>query len=139
MENNNSLNTMERMEQLLEQQSKMAKVQCILTGVLVACCIGLLFMAAHLLPEIEALVPQVESLMTQMEATLVDLKAITAQLAEADLIGMVEDVNNLVTTSKTGVEQAMDKLNALNFDALNKAIGDLSAVIEPLAKFFKLF
>ena len=139
MEQNNSTNTMERMEQLLEQQSKIAKIQCILTAVLVACCIGLIIMAATLLPEIEALVPQVESLMTQMESTLGDLKVITAQLAEADLIGMVEDVNNLVTTSQSGVEQAMDKLNALNFDALNKAIGDLSAVIEPLAKFFKLF
>ena len=139
MEQNNSTNTMERMEKLLEKQSKYAKIQCILTAVLVICCLGLIFMAATLLPHIEALVPQVESLMTQMEGTLADLKVITAQLAEADLIGMVEDVNNLVTTSQTGVEQAMDKLNALDFSALNKAISDLSSVIEPLAKFFKLF
>ena len=139
MEQNNSTNTMERMEKLLEKQSKYTKIQCILTAVLVICCLGLIFMAAALLPQIEALVPQVESLMTQMEGTLADLKVITTQLAEADLIGMVEDVNNLVTTSQTGVEQAMDKLNALDFSALNKAISDLSAVIEPLSKFFKLF
>lgn len=136
MENNNTNTTMEKM---LKQQLLFTKIQCALTAVLVLSCVALIFMAADLLPQLEALIPQVESLMAQMEGTLSDLKVITTQLAGADLISMVEDVNDLVATSQAGVEQAMDKLNALDFGSLNKAIKDLSAVVEPLSKLFNLF
>ena len=33
----------------------------------------------------------------------------------------------------------MEKLNTVDFETLNKAIEDLSKVIEPLAKFFGMF
>ena len=52
---------------------------------------------------------------------------------------LVSNVDDLVNTSQTGVEQAIQKINAVNFDTLNEAIKDLSDVIEPIAKFFNSF
>ena len=63
-----------------------------------------------------------------------------------NLSGMVENVDalvanvdGLVSTSQAGVEQTMEKLNGIDFEALNKAIQDLSDVIEPIANFFNTF
>ena len=82
----------------------------------------------------------------QAETVLRNLESVTTQLAQADLADMVEDVDalvanvdGLVATSQEGVEQTIGKLNAIDFDALNKAIKDLSDVIEPIAKFFNTF
>ena len=96
-------------------------------------------MVFDLLPKVQALIPQVESLTQQIEVTLTDLQGITKQLAEADLKGMVDDVGQLVGSSQTAVEQTMEKMNSIDLNTLNKAIKDLAAVIEPMAKFFNLF
>ena len=52
---------------------------------------------------------------------------------------MVENVDKLVVTSQDGVTQALEKINTMDIEALNKAIANLSAVVEPMAKFFKIF
>ena len=52
---------------------------------------------------------------------------------------LVTNVDTLVTTNQDGLVEAMNKINAIDFEALNKAIRDLSAIVEPLAKFFNVF
>ena len=52
---------------------------------------------------------------------------------------MVDNVDSLVITGQQSLQQTMDKLNTIDFDALNQAIDDLSSVIEPLAKLSNLF
>ena len=147
VESNPSQEILERIEQAVQKQSQYAKWQCILTAVMVACCVGIFLFVSSVLPELQALSDQTELMLT-------DMKHITEQLAQADLESMVHNVDKLVTTSQTGVEQAVDKLNALDLetlnnaiqrlntldlDTLNRAIKDLSSVIEPMAKFFNLF
>lgn len=68
-----------------------------------------------------------------------NLEQITDELAKADLAGMAQDISSLVGTAQEGIEEAVDKLNAIDLEALNKAIQDLQAVIEPLADFVGLF
>ena len=75
-----------------------------------------------------------------------NLESVTADLAKSDLLNIVADmeslvgnVDGLVSTSQAGVEQALSKINGIDFDALNKAIGDLSDVIEPIANFFNRY
>ena len=63
----------------------------------------------------------------------------TDQLAGMDLGSMVQNVDTLVTTTQEGVEQTMEQMNAIDFEALNRAIRNLSDVVEPLAKFFNVF
>jgi len=48
-------------------------------------------------------------------------------------------VDTLVTTTQEGLEDTLAEIEKIDFDALNKAIKDLAAVVEPLAKFFSNF
>ena len=135
-----------RILQLLEQIEKTnqknvlyARLQFVFAAVAAVCCAVLLFSGLKVLPELQAAA-------TQAEIVLNNLEDVTTELAKADLGSMVENVDGLVSnvdalvsTSQVGVEETMDKLNKIDFDALNQAIEDLSDVIEPIAKFFKTF
>ena len=75
----------------------------------------------------------------QMQSVLSDLEQATRQLSVMDFTGMVENVETLVTTAQESLEQTMGKLNAIDFQTLNKAIEDLSNVVEPMSKLMKVF
>lgn len=120
------------LQKLMEKQNQYAKWQCILTAAAAACCLGFFVLVLTVLP-------QIREVAGQMEAVLTDLEAVTEELAQADLKGMVEDVDAFVTTGQSAVEQATEKLNIIDFETLNRAIEDLADVVEPLAKFFNVF
>ena len=123
---------LERLDQSNRQQATFAKWQCIFSVLSAACIVGLCLL-------VYSLMPQLQEMTTQMDTVLTNLEVVTDQLAGMDLGSMVQNVDELVATSQAGVEQAMDQLNAIDFDTLNAAIRDLAAVVEPLAKFFNVF
>ena len=140
MDNNQKLmDLLEQMEKANRKQVAYARLQFIFSVVAAICCILLLLAGVKVLPQLQEAALQAETVLTNLES-------VTTELAQADLIGMVENVDALVTnvdglvgTSQEGVEQTMAKINAIDFDALNDAIKDLSDVIEPIAKFFNTF
>lgn len=140
MENDQKLLALlERMEKANRKQVAYARLQFIFSLVTVLCCAALLLFGIKVLPQLEEAV-------LQTETVLANLESVTTELAQSNLSGMVENVDllvanvdGLVGTSQAGVEQAMEKLNAIDFEALNDAIEDLSDVIEPIAKFFNTF
>ena len=123
---------LERLDESNRQQAKFAKWQCIFSVASAVCVVGLFLL-------VYTLMPQVQELTAQMETVLTNLEVVTDQLAGMDLGSMVENVDVLVTTSQAGVEQAMDQLNGIDFETLNRAINDLADVVEPLARFFNVF
>lgn len=123
---------LKRLDESNRQQAKYAKWQCMLSVAAAVCCVGLFVLVCTLMP-------QVRELTGQMESVLTNLEIVTDQLAGMDLGSMVKNVDELVTTSQAGVKETMDKLNTIDFDTLNKAIDDLAAVVQPLAKFFGVF
>lgn len=140
MENNERMmELLERMEKANRKQVAYARMQFLFSAVAAVCCAVLLFSGMKILP-------QLQEAAVQAETVLSNLETVTTELAQADLSGMVENVDALVNnvdglvgTSQTAVEQTMTKINAVDFDALNEAIKDLSDVIEPIAKFFNNF
>ena len=140
MENTQKLmDLLEQMEKANRKQVAYARLQFIFSVIAAICCILLLLAGVKVLPQLQEAVLQAETVLTNLET-------VTTDLAQADLIGMVENVDALVTnvdglvgTSQEGVEQTMAKINAIDFDALNDASKDLSDVIEPIAKFFNTF
>ena len=140
MDNNQKLmDLLEQMEKANRKQVAYARLQFIFSVIAAICCILLLLAGVKVLPQLQEAALQAETVLTNLET-------VTTELAQADLIGMVENVDALVTnvdglvgTSQEGVEQTMSKINAIDFDALNDAIKDLSDVIEPIAKFFNTF
>ncbi len=139
MENERLLQLLEKMENTNRTQVLYARLQFVFTALSAMCCIVLLVFGMKVLPQLQEAAVQAETVLTNLET-------VTTELAASDLSSMVENVDalvgnvdGLVSASQSGVEQAIEKMNAIDFEALNDAIKDLSAVIEPIAKFFKTF
>ena len=75
----------------------------------------------------------------QAETIMDNMETVTQALADADLGSMVENVNALAADSQSVVSEAMEKLDTIDIDTLNKAITDLADVVEPLAKVAHIF
>ena len=123
---------LKRLDESNRQQAKYARWQCILSVASALCCVGLFVLVWQLMPQVQALTSQKETVLTNLEI-------VTEQLAGMDLGEMVRNVDELVVTSRAGVEETMSKLNSIDFAELNRAIGNLSDVVEPMAKFFNVF
>lgn len=131
MEQQNELQKiLERLEKNSRKQLLHARLQTVFSVICVLFC-GILLM------NLLQFLPQLESLISQAEILLGDLELITKELSKLDLSQMVENINALVTTSQSGVEEALEKINDIDFDTLNQAVSDLSNVVKPLADFAK--
>ena len=130
---------MEKLEKSNRQQVRSARLQCFFSFLAAVCCLLLLLTVAKIVPDIKELSGEISGIALQAETVLTNLETVTEELAAADLESLVTNVNGLVATSQTGVEQAVDKLNAVDMETLNKAIEDLAKVVEPLAKLAGMF
>ena len=138
-DNKELLELLQKIEKSNRQQVKLTRFVCILAllaAVLCGCTFGLVY---SVLPEITGILPQISGVAAQMQTVLSDLEQATRQLSGMDFAGMVEDVDILVTTAQASLEQTMGKLNSIDFETLNKAIEDLSKVVEPMSKLMKVF
>jgi hypothetical protein len=114
-----------RLDESNRKQAAYAKWQCVFSVAAAISCVGLFVL-------IWTLMPEVRNLTRQMETVLANLELVTTQLAGMDLGVMVQNVDELVVTTREG-------LGAIDFQMLNQAIEDLADVVEPLAKFFNVF
>lgn len=121
------------------KQVRFARIQCIFAILSALFCLLILLGVFQVLPQIQELAVQISSLSAQAETVLTNLEVVTEELAQADIAGMVTNVDSLVSSSQSGVEQALVKIEAIDIEALNKAIADLSAVISPLANLINRF
>ena len=85
------------------------------------------------------LIPRVDQVISQMQNVLNNLEETSDALARLDLETMVTNVDSLAVYAQQSLQQTMEKLNTIDFETLNKAIGDLAKVIEPLAKLVDKF
>lgn len=127
------LSLMEKMEQCSRRQLRWVRIQGCFTIAAAVFCLVLLILVVNILPQVTQIAGQVNSLALQAETVLGNLESVTAQLADADLAGMVANVDALAVSSQSGIEQALGKINAIDIEALNEAIQNLSDVVAPLA------
>ena len=140
MEMNNELyRVMEKLEKTNRQQAMFARIQCIFSVVAAVCCLLLLLTVAKIVPDIRDLSAEISGIAAQAETVLTNLETVSDELAAADLEGLVTDVDTLVTASQEGVESAIEKLNTIDIQTLNKAIKDLADLVEPLARVANIF
>lgn len=131
-ENREMMELLRRIEKANRRQALSGWIMCVVAVVTALCCVMLFMTVVDLLPQINTVIAQTETVLSNLEQT-------TEQFSAMDLQGMVADVDTLVLTGQDSLEQTMEKLNTIDFEALNQAIEDLSDVIEPLARFFKAF
>lgn len=146
MENN--LVLLEKIEKNGRQQLLFTKILCVLCALTVVCTLVLTFSITgavsqlmELMDPLQEIAVQVQNLASEAETVMADLGVVAQTLADADLGSIVENVNNLAAESQSAIADAMKKLDTIDIDTLNKAIKDLAAVVEPLAKLsqIKLF
>ena len=132
--------------ELLRKIERSSRIQIysgyVRTGLMLVCAVCmavLVVMVFRLMPQINEILAQAQHAFNQVGTVLDYLEQTSYQLSQVDLQGMVSNVDGLVTTGQQSLEASMEKLNGVDFEALNKAIKDLTAVIEPLAKMTKVF
>lgn len=138
-EKNEMLELMRKMEESSRKQLLYTRIQCVAAVIAVACFAGIFFLIRDLLPQVSAIMADIPGLVSQLESVLGNLEVVTSDLATVDFETMVTGINSLVSAGQVSLEETVAKLNAIDFESLNKAIGNLSAVVEPMASFFKVF
>ena len=138
------ISLLEDIQKSNRKQTALTRLQLILSTISIVCCLIVLFSVLKVFPKIQTII-------TEAGTVVVNMEDLTEELAKAEFTGVVSNidalvgdvdelignVDKLVSTSQSGVEETMTKINAVDFDALNQAIQDLSDVIEPLAKITK--
>lgn len=127
---------MERIEKSNAGQEKYARRQYRMSQVAALAAVLILVVVTYTCAQ---LIPKVNATYRHLEAVMQDLEVITSELADADLNQMIDDIDSLVVSSEDNINSAMKKLNAIDFETLNAAIGDLAGVVSPLANFFGRF
>lgn len=138
-ENKETLELLRKIERSSRMQTYSGYVRTGLMLVCAVCMAVLVVMVFRLMPQINEILAQAQHAFNQVGTVLDYLEQTSYQLSQVDLQGMVSNVDGLVTTGQQSLEASMEKLNGVDFEALNKAIKDLEAVIEPLAKMTKVF
>ena len=142
-----------KLEKNSRQQALLGKILCVLCAAVLICSlvmtVAVTGAASQLMAvvtplqnvagQIEDVAGQVQAMTGQAETIMDNMEIVTQTLADADLGTMVENVNVLAAESQSVVSDAMEKLDTIDIDTLNKAIKDLSDVVEPLAKVSKFF
>ena len=86
-----------------------------------------------------SVVPHLRSTLNEARTAAKELGEESAQLSGIDFKGMAEHMDELVATSESGVNDALEKLNAIDIEKLNHAIQGLADVVSPFARFMELF
>ncbi|MGN1332978.1 MAG: hypothetical protein ACI4V0_09455 [Lachnospiraceae bacterium] len=87
-----------------------------------------------LIVTLAALVPQISTTLDTANRALEDISYTASRVNE-----VFASVETLVEDSSTGVTEAIEKLNSINFEGLNQSIEDLGKVVSPLSEFFSRF
>ncbi len=74
---------------------------------------------------------EVNSAMSELETVLGNLEEVSQELP-----GMLDNMNGFMENSQEDMSAAIEKISGLDIETLNKAIGNLHTVVEPLAKLF---
>lgn len=105
--------------EVLKKQLRMTRMTALFLAVMVAI---ILLLTAILAPK-AALV-------------LGNLDQVSEQLAQTDWVSFTQNLDELVRATQQSVTSASEKMESIDWEALNKAIQDLQRIVEPLAGLF---
>lgn len=92
--------------------------------------------AVLLVPKANSILSDVEVTMEEVSEGVENLNETAEQLAKIDFEGLVDDTSKLIEDAHSGIQQAAEKMEAMDIESLNTAIENLGSIIAPLAKLF---
>ena len=69
--------------------------------------------------------PKIDSIYNQTTASLTKIQEISAEIQEADLGGIVRNVDDLTVQATEDLNNTMSKIDSVDFEALNNSINSL--------------
>lgn len=138
----------ELLQQILEENKKRTLYARI--SVLISM-IGMIIIILCLvieLPKLNVLITKAEATLEDIQETLGDAQTALEQVETVaaklvDMSGSITEtstgLNSFVTENAETIAQAMEKIDSIDYDGLNKAIGDLQDAVEPFANLVNRF
>ena len=115
-------NEMERT--YLKKQLNMMKIMMVaMLGIFIL----LLVTVSVLLPKVTQTLDGANQAIVQISDTMTEVE------------GMFDSVDELMNDSKEGITIAIESMNSIDFEGLNRSIEDLGNIVSPLADFFGRF
>ncbi len=99
---------------------------------MLAVCAAVLVM----LPHVNNIFDDVNEVFGDVNIIMNDMKVVTSELAEADFEGMFDGVEDLIVEGSISLTEAMEKIDEIDIEGLNRAIKNLSDAVQPFAAFF---
>lgn len=102
---------------------------------------GILFCMVTVVPVVLSTAKRANDVMLQASETIVLADAAIESITEMSntITSMGDNMDTFITENSKSVEEVMKKVEAVDFEGLNKAIKDLGDVVEPFANFFGKF
>ncbi len=97
-----------------------------------ACFLMMLAVCAAVL----VMLPRVNDVFNDVGVIMDDMKVVTSELAGADYEGMFGGVEDLIVEGSISLSEAMEKIDEIDIEGLNRAIKNLSDAVQPFAAFF---
>ena len=131
----------ELMMELVKSQRKDAMGQRLTAFATMAIFVAVLVALLILVPKVLSILNNIDGTVKKAATAVGQIQTSIGELdaAIADIDTMVTNVNDLVVTNTDSLNEAVQKLNNVNFDELNKAISDFADTVEPMANFFNAF
>lgn len=88
--------------------------------------------------DIPGTLAEIQTLVGEAQKTFEGVYELTegAQGTLDEVYQLVVDAQGMVTSGSEGMEATLERIDSIDIETLNRAIDDLAAVIEPLARFF---
>ncbi len=126
----NQTDVVELLKDMKGQNNKKLFYLRLLTAIFAVICIAIV-----------SVIPSVISTLDTTKATMAHLNDTITTMD--DTITTMDETLDAITamadTGTTGITEALEKIESIDFEGLNSAIGDLETVVEPMAKFFEKF
>ena len=97
------------------------------------------------MPKVLAVINHVQESLTQVDELVADASTLIQDSTDqinalvGDATILIDNANTMILDNTDAVSETVRKLNAVDFERLNKAIQDLDDAIQPLASFANLF
>ena len=136
------LNTSEGIAQELLKTAKKqlfyTRLSTSFVGVMAAAIVISLFSvvprANHLLGNANALLGEVNDRLEVLDETIASVKTMSDSITSVG-----DQLDTFIEDNSTALQGVVKKMDSIDFEGLNKSIKNLGDVVEPLAKFFKVF